>query len=155
MKHSILIASAAAFMLLPVMAQGQAAPIVVLEYPAYAGASSGGLDSNNVFVADPNHTAHHRVQPNETLSHIITDYYAGSGLDLSVVQMAIVKKNKGAFVRGNPNFLFAGQSYTFAVVERDEESCAWQSLWSAVAIIRFAPRPNLLYWWLGCGILVA
>ena len=107
MKHSILIASAAAFMLLPVMAQGQATPIVVLEYPAYAGASSGGLDSNNVFVADPNHTAHHRVQPNETLSHIITDYYAGSGLDLSVVQMAIVKKNKGAFVRGNPNFLFA------------------------------------------------
>ena len=107
MKRSILIASAAAFMLLPVMAQGQAAPIVVLEYPAYAGASSGGLDSNNVFVADPNHTAHHRVQPNETLSHIITDYYAGSGLDLSVVQMAIVKKNKGAFVRGNPNFLFA------------------------------------------------
>jgi Tfp pilus assembly protein FimV len=107
MKHSILIASAAAFMLLPVMAQGQAAPIVVLEYPAYAGASSGGLDSNNVFVADPNHTAHHRVQPNETLSHIITDYYAGSGLDLSVVQMAIVKKNKDAFVRGNPNFLFA------------------------------------------------
>jgi Tfp pilus assembly protein FimV len=107
MKHSILIASAAAFLLLPVMAQGQAAPIVVLEYPAYAGASSGGLDSNNVFVADPNHTAHHRVQPNETLSHIITDYYAGSGLDLSVVQMAIVKKNKGAFVRGNPNFLFA------------------------------------------------
>ena len=107
MKHSILVASAAAFMVLPVMAQGQAAPIVVLEYPAYAGASSGGLDSNNVFVADPNHTAHHRVQPNETLSHIITDYYAGSGLDLSVVQMAIVKKNKGAFVRGNPNFLFA------------------------------------------------
>ena len=107
MKYSILIASAAAFTLLPVMAQGQAAPIVVLEYPAYAGASSGGLDSNNVFVADPNHTAHHRVQPNETLSHIITDYYAGSGLDLSVVQMAIVKKNKGAFVRGNPNFLFA------------------------------------------------
>ena len=107
MKHSILIASAVAFMLLPVIAHGQAAPIVVLEYPAYAGASSGGLDSNNVFVADPNHTAHHRVQPNETLSHIITDYYAGSGLDLSVVQMAIVKKNKGAFVRGNPNFLFA------------------------------------------------
>jgi Tfp pilus assembly protein FimV len=107
MKHSILIASAAAFLLLPVMAQGQAAPIVVLEYPAYADAYSGGLDSNNVFVADPNHTAHHRVQPNETLSHIITDYYAGSGLDLSVVQMAIVKKNKGAFVRGNPNFLFA------------------------------------------------
>ena len=107
MKHSILIASVAAAMLLPLTASGQAIPIVVLEYPAYAGGSSGGLDSNNIFVADPNYTAHHRVQPNETLSHIITEYYSGSGLDLSIVQMAIVKKNKKAFVRGNPNFLFA------------------------------------------------
>ena len=98
MKHSILIASVAAAMLLPLTASGQAIPIVVLEYPAYAGGSSGGLDSNNIFVADPNYTAHHRVQPNETLSHIITEYYSGSGLDLSVVQMAIVKKNKKAFV---------------------------------------------------------
>ncbi|MEK9936470.1 MAG: hypothetical protein VW619_08560, partial [Rhodobiaceae bacterium] len=36
-----------------------------------------------------------------------TEHYAGSGLDLSVVQMAIVKKNRAAFVRGNPNFLYA------------------------------------------------
>lgn len=107
MKQQILIASLAAVMLLPITAYGQATPIVVLEYPAYAGASPGGLDSSNMFVADPNHTASHRVQPNETLSHIITEYYAGSGLDLSVVQMAIVKKNRKAFVRGNPNFLFA------------------------------------------------
>ena len=46
------------------------------------------------------------MQPDETLSHIIAAYYAG-GLDLSIVQMAIVKKNKSAFVRGNPNFLYA------------------------------------------------
>ena len=39
--------------------------------------------------------------------HIITEHYAGDGLDLSVVQMAIVKKNRAAFVRGNPNFLYA------------------------------------------------
>ena len=107
MKYAILIASVVSAMLMPLTASGQAIPIVVLEYPAYAGGSSGGLDSNNIFVADPNYTAHHRVQPNETLSHIITEYYSGSGLDLSVVQMAIVKKNKKAFVRGNPNFLFA------------------------------------------------
>ena len=107
MKQQILIASLATLMLLPITASGQAMPIVVLEYPAYTGASPGRLDSSNMFVADPNHSASHRVQPNETLSHIITEYYAGSGLDLSVVQMAIVKKNRKAFVRGNPNFLFA------------------------------------------------
>ena len=86
MKHSILIASVAAVMLSPLMASGQAIPIVVLEYPAFAGGSSGGLDSNNIFVADPNYTAHHRVQPNETLSHIITEYYSGSGRCLNNIQ---------------------------------------------------------------------
>ena len=88
------------------MAQGQ--PIVVLEYPTYGGSSAAaGLNADNPFIYDPNHTGSHRVQPDETLSHIITAYYAGSGLDLSVVQMAIVKKNRSAFVRGNPNFLYA------------------------------------------------
>ncbi len=87
------------------LAQGQ--PIVVLEYPGYSSASMSGLNPDNPFVYDPNHTASHRVQPDETLSHIVTAYYAGSGLDLSIVQMTIVKKNKSAFVRGNPNFLYA------------------------------------------------
>ena len=85
-------------------------PIVVLEYPGYSSASTPGLNQDNPFVYDPDHTASHRVQPDETLSHIITAYYAGSGLDLSVVQMAIVKKNKSAFVRGNPNFLYADRT---------------------------------------------
>ena len=89
-------------------ALAQAQPIVVLEYPTYGGSDVGsGLNQDNPFVFDPNHTSTHRVQPDETLSHIITAYYAGSGLDLSVVQMAIVKKNRSAFVRGNPNFLYA------------------------------------------------
>ena len=85
-------------------------PIVVLEYPGHASASAPGLNKDNPFVHDPDHKASHRVQPDETLSHIITAYYAGSGLDLSVVQMAIVKKNKSAFVRGNPNFLYADKT---------------------------------------------
>ena len=95
-----------AFLLMPqaVTAQG---PIVVLEYPGHANVSTPGLNQDNPFVYDPDHTATHRVQPDETLSHIITAHYAGSGLDLSIVQMAIVKKNKSAFVRGNPNFLYA------------------------------------------------
>ena len=94
------------FFLMPQAATAQG-PIVVLEYPGYASVSTPGLNQDNPFVYDPDHTATHRVQPDETLSHIITAHYAGSGLDLSVVQMAIVKKNKSAFVRGNPNFLYA------------------------------------------------
>ena len=94
------------FLLMPQVATAQG-PIVVLEYPGYTSVSTPGLNQNNPFVYDPDHTATHRVQPDETLSHIITAHYAGSGLDLSVVQMAIVKKNKSAFVRGNPNFLYA------------------------------------------------
>ena len=95
-----------AFLVMPQPGNAQG-PIVVLEYPGYVSASTPGLNQDNPFVYDPDHTASHRVQPDETLSHIITAYYAGSGLDLSVVQMAIVKKNKSAFVRGNPNFLYA------------------------------------------------
>ncbi len=95
-------------LLVPQLAGAQGQPIVVLEYPGYAQSGGGsGLNADNPFIHDPNHTASHRVQPDETLSHIITAYYAGSGLDLSVVQMAIVKKNRSAFVRGNPNFLYA------------------------------------------------
>jgi Tfp pilus assembly protein FimV len=93
--------------MMPLSAAAQQ-PIVVLEYPTYGGtAAAPGLNPDNIFVSDPNHTASHRVMPDETLSHIITEHYAGSGLDLSVVQMAIVKKNRAAFVRGNPNFLYA------------------------------------------------
>ncbi len=95
-------------MMAPLVAVAQSQPIVVLEYPTYGGTSAAsGLNPDNMFVSDPNHTASHRVMPDETLSHIITEHYAGSGLDLSVVQMAIVKKNRSAFVRGNPNFLYA------------------------------------------------
>lgn len=95
-------------MMAPFVAVAQSQPIVVLEYPTYGGTSAAsGLNPDNMFVSDPNHTASHRVMPDETLSHIITEHYAGSGLDLSVVQMAIVKKNRSAFVRGNPNFLYA------------------------------------------------
>jgi Tfp pilus assembly protein FimV len=93
--------------MMPLSAAAQQ-PIVVLEYPTYGStAAAPGLNPDNIFVSDPNHTASHRVMPDETLSHIITEHYAGSGLDLSVVQMAIVKKNRAAFVRGNPNFLYA------------------------------------------------
>ena len=101
--------AAMSWLVMPQMAAAQG-PLVVLEYPGYASDSTPGLNRDNPFVYDPNHTAMHRVQPDETLSHIITEHYAGSGLDLSIVQMAIVKKNRSAFVRGNPNFLYADKT---------------------------------------------
>ena len=92
-----------ALVMTPLSAAAQSQPIVVLEYPTYGGTSAApGLNPDNIFVSNPNHTESHRVMPDETLSHIITEHYAGSGLDLSVVQMAIVKKNRAAFVRGIP-----------------------------------------------------
>ena len=97
-----------ALVMTPLSAAAQTQPIVVHEYPTYGGTSAApALNPDNIFVSNPNHTESHRVMPDETLSHIITEHYAGSGLDLSVVQMAIVKKNRAAFVRGNPNFLYA------------------------------------------------
>ena len=106
---SLTLGVAVLLLLSPQMVTAQSAPIVVLEYPGYSSSHSGpsGLNPDNPFVSDPNYTVRHRVQPDETLSHIITEHYAGSGLDLSVVQMAIVKTNSSAFVRGNPNFLYA------------------------------------------------
>jgi Tfp pilus assembly protein FimV len=47
------------------------------------------------------------VANDETLSHIINDYYGGSAMNMRFVEMAIVQINRHAFVRGNPNFLYA------------------------------------------------
>ncbi len=88
-------------------ALAQSAPIVVLEYPTFADETVNGVNSDHPFIENANHSIKHKVAEAETLSHIITDYYGDSGLDLSVVKMAIVKVNKHAFVRGNANFLYA------------------------------------------------
>lgn len=89
------------------MAMAQSAPIVVLEYPTFTGENVDGVNSEHPFIENANHSIKHKVSEAETLSHIITNYYGDSGLDLSVVKMAIVKVNKHAFVRGNANFLYA------------------------------------------------
>jgi len=81
-------------------------PIVILEYN-YSSSGETGYEGSHPFRMDANYSTHHKVQPNETLSHILANYYGGSGLDFSFVQMAIIKKNKSAFVRQNPHYMFA------------------------------------------------
>ena len=86
-----------------------AEPIVVLEYRS-SEQMMDGQGSTHPFRMDPDYSAHHTVRQDETLSHIIANYYGGSGLDKAFVQMAIIKKNRSAFVRSNPHYLFAGKS---------------------------------------------
>ena len=86
-----------------------AEPIVILEYRG-AEMVIDGDGAMHPFRLDPDYSTHHKVMQDETLSHIIANYYGGSGMDKSFVQMAIVKKNRTAFVRANPNYLYAGKS---------------------------------------------
>ena len=86
-------------------------PIVVLEYGQRGGNQEYVDDaSSHPFRMDPNYHASHKVIPNETLGHIMQAYYGGSGLNMTFVEMAIVQFNKHAFVRGNPNFLYADKT---------------------------------------------
>ena len=87
-----------------------AEPIVVLEYRNATGPGDVRDDNNHPFRMDPSYGTKHKVRPDETLSHIIANYYGGSGMDASFVQMAILRRNKSAFVRGNPNYLYAGKT---------------------------------------------
>ena len=84
-----------------------AEPIVVLTYGAR---DNGGLEdtaSSHPFRLDSDYSPTHEVAQDETLSHIMKNYYGGSGMNMKFVEMAIVQLNRHAFVRGNPNFLYA------------------------------------------------
>ena len=96
------------FMCLPIAVFAE--PIVVLEYRNANGLDNTEGSSNHPFRMDPGYGTKHKVRQDETLSHIITNYYGGSGMDASFVQMAILRRNKSAFVRSNPNYLYAGKT---------------------------------------------
>ena len=85
-----------------------AEPIVVLNYSQRGASDELTAESNNhPFRMDSNYHQSHKVMPDETLGHIMQSYYGGSGLNMTFVELAIVQFNRHAFVRGNPNFLYA------------------------------------------------
>ena len=84
-------------------------PIVVLEYSSN-NTQDEGLNSGNTFISNPNFSTKHRVRQDETLGHILYSYYGKSGLNLRIVEMAIVEFNPKSFRNRNPNFLFADQN---------------------------------------------
>ena len=85
-------------------------PIVVLTYgDSRETGSTPDEYGTHPMRTDPNVHQMHQVTEAETLSHIMAEYYGGSGLNMKFVELAILQFNRKAFVRGNPNFLFAGK----------------------------------------------
>ena len=81
-------------------------PFVVLEYRS---ASNNITNSDNSFLNDENFSLKHKVKKNETLTDIILKYYGFKYFNKDILSLSIVHFNKHAFVRKNPNYLFAGK----------------------------------------------
>ena len=95
------------------MSNAQASePIVVLSYGGSSWNSGSDADNYNShpFREDSNFHKSHKVMKNETLGEIMAEHYGGSGLNMKFVEIAILQFNRAAFVRGNPNFLYADKT---------------------------------------------
>ena len=97
-----------AFLSVAPAALAETFPLVVLENEQ----RQTGKNSKNAgsrFAEDPDHSGRHKVKKGDSLFKIMNKYYANAGLDRKFLELAIVKANRGAFVRNNPNFLYAGR----------------------------------------------
>ena len=83
-------------------------PLVVLENDQRQ-TGKNSKSSVSKFAENPDHSERHKVRKGDSLFKIINKYYADAGLDRNFLELAIVKANRGAFVRNNPNFLYAGR----------------------------------------------
>ena len=83
-------------------------PFVVLEY---RNKNVQSLEnSDNPFLNNQNFSKKHKVKKNETLSDIIFKNYGVEHFNIDILSLSIVHYNKHAFVRKNPNFLYAGKT---------------------------------------------
>ena len=83
-------------------------PFVVLEYRNNNVQSLE--NSDNPFLNNQNFSKKHKVKKNETLSDIIYKNYGVKHFNIDILSLSIVHYNKHAFVRKNPNFLYAGKT---------------------------------------------
>ena len=82
-------------------------PLIVLEY-----ATSKDLNASESAVnagINEEKGKYYKVKKDESLSGIVEKFYGKMGLNLSIVQTAVVYHNKHAFVRNNPNFMYANK----------------------------------------------
>ena len=91
-------------------------PFVVLEY---RNNDTKSLEkSNNPFLNNQNFSKKYKVKKNETLSEIILKNYGIKDFNIDILSLSIVHFNKHAFVRKNPNFLYANKTiYLPSVLE--------------------------------------
>ena len=90
-------------------------PFVVLEY---RNDTNKLLDStDNPFLNNQKFSRKYKVKKNETLSEIILKNYGIKNFNKDVLTLSIVHFNKHAFVRKNPNFLFANKILYLPSVE--------------------------------------
>tara|TARA_X000000950_G_C13845526_1_gene632152 strand:- start:109 stop:474 length:366 start_codon:yes stop_codon:yes gene_type:complete len=84
---------------------------VVLEYKGnfFDQSDSKKINKNNKFIKDQNYSTSHTVKDGESLSEIINKFYGNTGLNMRIIQLSLTEINKHAFVRNNPNYLFAGK----------------------------------------------
>ena len=83
-------------------------PFVVLEF---RNNNTKPLEkSNNPFLNNQNFSKKYLVKKNETLSEIILKNYGVKDFNIDILSLSIVHFNKHAFVRKNPNFLFANKT---------------------------------------------
>jgi len=91
-------------------------PFVVLEYRNND--TKSFEKSNNPFLNNQNFSKKYKVKKNETLSEIILKNYGVKNFNIDILSLSIVHFNKHAFVRKNPNFLYANKTlYLPSVLE--------------------------------------
>jgi len=84
-------------------------PFVVLDYNQ-GNDKNGKLNKENIFVKNQGHSVKHKIKSGESLSDILKKYYGNSGLTMRIIEVSLIEINKHAFVRKNPNYMFAGKT---------------------------------------------
>ena len=92
-------------------------PFVVLDYNQGNG-SDGKLNKENIFVKNQGYSVKHKIKNGESLSDILKKYYGNSGLNMRIIEVSLIEINKHAFVRKNPNYMFAGKTLTIPSINQ-------------------------------------
>ena len=92
-------------------------PFIVLDYNQGNG-SDGKLNKENIFVKNQGYSVRHKIKNGESLSDILKKYYGNSGLNMRIIEVSLIEINKHAFVRKNPNYMFAGKTLTIPSINQ-------------------------------------
>ena len=96
-----------------------AEPFVVHEYSK---ASLTNDNKNQNFHENEDYSTYYKIRKNDSLSGILNKFYGANNLNLNVVKSAVVLKNRHAFVRNNPNFMFANKRLYLPSVNEIKDS---------------------------------